>query len=492
MKSKVFFITVLFFALSCSNKTRTDPSTPDFGFVKPEIDPGLLNVPTLLKPYNNRTISFFNKKEIAFNWSEIKTEPNKSIFYIISINKSEIYSEERNKYVRLTTVYSDTILNRTSLIVSTDKLQVSEKENIKNEYVWTVQAIDSDGIPVCKSNCQSPEFRFYLLLSPSDPCEIEVTVIDISCARPAYDLTFSPPKVNYQISFLVKNNGSITMEWWKHFGTPSMPNDSPPINPSDQFSLYSNAGNISILSMTPAILPATLGSGASQQITMIFSVPLGATTLFLIPHLQHPVDNFEGEPICKYDQQEIIPLPDCICDPCKIFSINWPPEPPWTFCHAGQVTQSTNPDLDLFIVDDQAFVSPNAIIKIQAEIVGFYHGYYPNTNNDCESCNRANQSHAEFVGSNNTLTGNWQNNGSPVDFLDLSSDLESMGVFWVSNSSSGNNISGGVPIHLEIGIPNLHSCAKCCGDCFFVMVRYTFIDKNCNACESVRFYCGCR
>ena len=136
-------------------------------------------------------------------------------------------------------------------------------------------------------------------------------------------------------------------------------------------------------------------------------------------------------------------------------------------------------------------VSSGNITKVQAEIV-YFNKVPIQQSKECNTCNRRNSSHAEFIGNNNTITGStWQNSGSPVDFIDLSSDQESRGIYWVTNSSSGTNITG-TPMHLEIGIPKLSQLSGCCENCFWGAIRYSFTDAKCNVCEVLRYFYVCK
>ena len=432
----------------------------------------------LVNPANNQIIQYLENEEITFSWEPKKVKPEIDVLYKIVFSKNKISSIGKTKSVIQEPIFEETITNKTSFSISINNLKPSKGENKKESYSWRIYVLDKNGLPACKDGCKSGENNFFLE-KVDTLCHMEIFSKRISCSSPAYDLTAVPPTAKYNVSITLVNFApTLDMNWWDFS------------NPTDR--ILVTGGNATVTNeVYSSITLASNGGQATVNFDLIVDIGTPSVNFTYLAHSQtiNPATNL---PECELGPPETFNLERCICKPCERFSTKWQNSffPPHNV-QIAQLVSTSHQDYDLLTIDDVISVSSGNITKVQAEIV-YFNKVPIQQSKECNTCNRRNSSHAEFIGNNNTITGStWQNSGSPVDFIDLSSDQESRGIYWVTNSSSGTNMTG-TPMHLEIGIPKLSQLSGCCENCFWGAIRYSFTDAKCNVCEVLRYFYVCK
>lgn len=430
----------------------------------------------LRSPADGEVVQTSPVRKLRFDWSAPYGQGNDAQ-YKLEIFKNA--STERDTIVKLVRVFADSFSNHLSTEVMVRAL--GAEPNKLERYTWKVTTKYTGPGSQCTTGCASTEQGFFL---QSNPFDVYVTVTHSQpvCAQPAYT---SSGNVRYSLSITLKNlslgtGSGADLNFWE-YGQSST-------SVSSKILLNALPGNTDVKgSINPApSYPAVLLYNNSFTFIFTVDVPLGTTSLVFQPYFHSIAVGPNGKPIGTIAPSDTIPLPPCICDPCRDFEIQVTGTDP-------SVGGSSRGSTDFSILGIDQYITVNAgtrsITRVLAEIIFFQH-----FSTCCPTiCNTKPSSHAEFVGTGNLLSGTgWQNGGQPMDFIDGSppgpGDQESAAVTWYSISSAGTPLKN-TPIHLDIAVPNLGAPARC--DCYNLCIRYSFFDKDCKVCEAVRSYSTC-
>ncbi|MBK6996993.1 MAG: LamG domain-containing protein [Saprospiraceae bacterium] len=428
-------------------------------------DPMMIT-PGLRSPTSGEVVQSSPTRKLRFDWSAPYGQVN-DVQYKIEIFKNT--STERDSIVNLERVFADSFYNRLNTEVMVSEL--GPEPNKLERYTWQITTKYSGLGSQCATGCASPQQGFFLQSNPFD-VNVSVTYSQPVCAQPAYTAS---AKVRYNLTITLQNLSLGT-------GTGADLNFGKHLQASPQILLKALPGNFDVINdITPTpSFPPILLYNASFTFSFIVEVPLGTTNLIFQPYFHSVAVGHDGFPIATIAPPVTIPLPPCICDPCRDFAI--------------QVTGTTPPiggSRANFSINQNITINAGArpIIRVLAEII-----YFEHSTTCCPTiCNTKPNSHAEFISGTLLNSGgtDWQNSGKPMDFIDGSAgpgDQESAAVTWYSITSAGASLNN-TPIHLEIAVPNLGGPTPC--ECYNLCIRYSFFDKDCKVCEAVRSYSTC-
>jgi len=172
---------------------------------------------------------------------------------------------------------------------------------------------------------------------------------------------------------------------------------------------------------------------------------------------------------CIPGAQKKFEVKNCACQPCDQNRVI-----------LGEVSSAANGDI--FRIVNKFTARPNAITKIQADIV--YMSITPQ-NADCVKCNNKSVQQGNFTDMNQITQGNvtlWEDSGKGKIGGENTNANLGRSVTFTSMASAGVDLSPpGINITNTVGLPP----AGCCGDQVEIWIRYTVWDKDCHACDKL-------
>lgn len=240
------------------------------------------------------------------------------------------------------------------------------------------------------------------------------------------------------------------------------------LQPGSGLNVYDN--NMNPLAFTAVagfpLQPQNARSTTSKTYTFDVIVPTSSTNVILA--LQGDAcPNMAVQ--CIPGAQKRFEVKNCACQPCEENKVT--------------VTEvSSGANADILRIVNKFTATPNAITKIQADIV--YVSVKPK-NGDCVKCDKKSVQQGNFTDMNQITQGNvtlWTDNGKGKISGENSNVNLGRSLSFSSNATSGVDLSTtGINITNTIGLPP----ASCCGDEVEVWIRYTIVDKDCHACDQL-------
>jgi hypothetical protein len=388
-------------------------------------------------PENNKAFSQDEAKQpFQFRWTPIVPKPQEPVTY-------------RLKVWQLMQGQNGTAAMRTNKpIVTKDVADITEatvsgiytgpcRPPYLCDFIWSVQALDRTGKPVCDNNNGTSEPTAFTI-SPCSP-DYELKWDSVACGDDG--------KVHVLGHIVITPKPGITIN-------------------SVLLTAIKENNFLGLNVPTTLTLPTTLtASGNIYPFSFIVNQEMCNKKLFLA----YTINSFcasTGITSPTYCADSIA-MPCCTCTFCDQYK-------QWTFSSQTVTATTTTP----YTVSVSTTISAPAITikSFKAELISFIH----NGKEECFGCNKDAQTFGNFTGG---TFGSWGSGVFPL----YGTNTTHHTLTWFSATPGGTTNLAGSAINLTFTAPPL-SPMSCCDDEIKFCIRYSFTDKECRTCSFVKCY----